>query len=78
MRRGYEIEVSPNDQLICLSALLLKDSEAVDLLIIEKMAGFDHEEEDADAEDVLDLDEETKEKLNKVVKTLCCNSLSLQ
>ena len=54
----------------------MKDSEAVDLLIIEKMAGFDHEEEDA--EDVLDLDEETKEKLNKVVKTLCCNSLSLK
>ena len=50
----------------------------MDLLIIEKMAGFDHEEEDADAEDVLDLDEETKEKLGKVVKTLCCNSLSLQ
>ena len=52
VRRGYDID----------------DSEAVDLLIDEKLAPFEKPEEEED--DLEDFNEEDKEKLMKVVGTL--------
>ena len=52
-----------------------KDSEAVDLLIVEKIAAVEKKEEEQENEDLLDLDDEAKEKLSKVVSTLRRGSL---
>ena len=52
-----------------------KDSEAVDLLIVEKIAAVEKKEEEQEDEDLLDLDDEAKEKLSKVVSTLRRGSL---
>ena len=49
---------------------LQQDSEAVDLLIVEKMAAVEKNEEEDEEQDLLDLDDEAKEKLSKVVSTL--------
>ena len=52
-----------------------KDPEAVDLLIVEKMAAVEKKEDDEEDQGFLDLDDEAKEKLSKVVSTLRRGSL---
>ena len=47
-----------------------KDSEAVDLLIVEKMAAVEKNEEEEEEQDLPDFDDEAKDKLSKVVSTL--------
>ena len=42
----------------------------MDLLIVEKMAAVEKNEEEDEEQDLLDLDDEAKEKLSKVVSTL--------
>merc|ERR1719270_72944 len=53
VRRGYDIE----------------DTDAVDLLIVEKLAAFEKTEVEEE-EEVMDFNEEEKEKLSKIVKTI--------
>ena len=47
----------------------------MDLLIVEKMAAVEKKEDDKEDQDFLDLDDEAKEKLSKVVSTLRRGSL---
>ena len=45
------------------------------MLIVEKIAAVEKKEEEQEDEDLLDLDDEAKEKLSKVVSTLRRGSL---
>ena len=40
------------------------------MLMVEKMAAVEKKEEEEEEQDLLDLDDEAKEKLSKVVSTL--------
>ena len=54
----------------------LQDTDAVDLLIVEKLAPFE-KTEDEEEEEVLELNDEDKEKLSKIVNTIRRGSINL-